>query len=253
MGWNSHWIKAFGISCVLHIAALTGVGLLAGLPHQPLEEYMMIDLTLPYRVEEPGGATAGSAGGSQLTPAGEARQGPAAQSAPSRTDPVHKQADANRGDRGVAAPAGIQSIDDGVGTTAVSGAGDGIGSGSGTSGGYGDGGGTGAGNGGSGTGIGTGSGSGSGIDSIIGAFLSELENRKVYPYIARKRSQEGTVILMVELGTTGNLADIRVMRPSGFAKLDEAAVELVRRICPFPHNLGRPIAMKIPISYQLRE
>ncbi|HWR06226.1 hypothetical protein [Sporomusa sp.] len=47
------------------------------------------------------------------------------------------------------------------------------------------------------------------------------------------------------------LTGVQVVRFSGVAALDEAALTLVRRVCPFVHNAGRTIAMNIPIAYQL--
>lgn len=89
------------------------------------------------------------------------------------------------------------------------------------------------------------------IDSIINDFLSQVEKRKEYPYIARRRGQEGTVTVAVRLNAAGELAGVKVIRSSGVAALDEAALALVRRVCPFSHNAGRTIGMNIPIAYQL--
>jgi protein TonB len=89
------------------------------------------------------------------------------------------------------------------------------------------------------------------IDSIINDFLSQVEKRKEYPYIARRRGQEGTVTVAVRLNAAGELTGAQVIRSSGVAALDEAALALVRRVCPFTHNAGRTIGMNIPIAYQL--
>lgn len=89
------------------------------------------------------------------------------------------------------------------------------------------------------------------MDSIINKFLSQVEKRKDYPYIARRRGQEGTVTVAVRLNAAGELDSAQVVRSSGVAALDEAALTLVRRVCPFSHNAGRAIAMNIPIAYQL--
>nr|WP_092072346.1 TonB family protein [Dendrosporobacter quercicolus]NSL48575.1 energy transducer TonB [Dendrosporobacter quercicolus DSM 1736]SDM40542.1 outer membrane transport energization protein TonB [Dendrosporobacter quercicolus] len=89
------------------------------------------------------------------------------------------------------------------------------------------------------------------ISGIVNAFLQAIEKRKDYPYIARRRGQEGTVTVAVRLTAAGELAGARVLHSSGVAALDEAALALVRRVCPFPHHAGRAIAMNIPIAYQL--
>lgn len=89
------------------------------------------------------------------------------------------------------------------------------------------------------------------LDSIINAFLAQIEKQKEYPYIARRRGQEGTVTVAVRLNEAGELTGAQVLRSSGIAALDEAALQLVRKVCPFAHNAGRGIAMNIPIAYQL--
>ncbi|MGL5514264.1 MAG: energy transducer TonB, partial [Sporomusa sp.] len=89
------------------------------------------------------------------------------------------------------------------------------------------------------------------IDGIINAFLARVEKSKEYPYMARKRGQVGTVTVAVRLTAAGDLAGAHVVRSSGVATLDEAALKLVQRVCPFAHNAGRVIAMNIPITYNL--
>ncbi|HMM19328.1 MAG TPA: TonB family protein [Selenomonadales bacterium] len=91
------------------------------------------------------------------------------------------------------------------------------------------------------------------LDGIIEAFLRQIEKRKDYPYMARRRGQEGRVIVTVRLTAAGELAGEQIVRSSGVAALDEAALLLVRKVCPFPHNAGRPITMNIPIAYRLEE
>lgn len=89
------------------------------------------------------------------------------------------------------------------------------------------------------------------IDGIIDAFLAQIEKRKEYPYMARRLGKEGTVAVAVRLTAGGELAGVQVLRSSGVPDLDEAALSLVRKVCPFPHNAGRAITMNIPIAYRL--
>jgi protein TonB len=89
------------------------------------------------------------------------------------------------------------------------------------------------------------------LDNIINAFLLQIEKCKDYPYLARRRGQTGTVTVAVRLSAAGELAGVQVVHSSGVAALDEAALTLVRKVCPFVHNAGRTIAMNIPIAYQL--
>jgi periplasmic protein TonB len=50
-----------------------------------------------------------------------------------------------------------------------------------------------------------------------------------YPIESRRKREEGTVVLTVLVATTGNVADVSVLRTSGFPRLDKAALDAVRR------------------------
>lgn len=50
----------------------------------------------------------------------------------------------------------------------------------------------------------------------------------VYPKIARRRGNKGTVVLDVLVGTSGNVKELRVHKSSGFHVLDNAALESVK-------------------------
>lgn len=50
-----------------------------------------------------------------------------------------------------------------------------------------------------------------------------------YPVESRRKHEQGTVVLMVILGTDGTVADISVSTSSGFDRLDKAALSSVRR------------------------
>lgn len=50
-----------------------------------------------------------------------------------------------------------------------------------------------------------------------------------YPIEARRKRQQGTVVLAITLGLDGRVANIAIARSSGFASLDDAARDAVRR------------------------
>lgn len=76
-----------------------------------------------------------------------------------------------------------------------------------------------------------------------------------YPRIARHRGWEGRVEVGLRVEANGRLSDIRVLRTSGYAVLDRAALASVGRI----HRLrgaaewlgGRPMDMVLPVQYRL--
>ncbi len=248
----AYWPKAFGISCIIHFMLILLLGLLIGnLPvHQSPEEYIVVDLSL----------VSGSENGTSGAPIHSAEKAAGLPTAPGLFSQAPNQPLASEPMRNFSTDelqttnlpqAG--SANAGEAMTAATGEnGTGIGMGNGTAISAKPGTGRIAGSG-SGTSVGSGSGEGAapGIDGAILAFLAEVEKHKEYPYIARKRGYEGVVTVFVELSAGGELRQVRVEKSSGFSLLDEAAAAVVRRVVPFRHGLGRPVAMKIPISYQL--
>ena len=87
----------------------------------------------------------------------------------------------------------------------------------------------------------------------VAAFLARLEQRKEYPYMARKRGQTGTVTVRVRIAPDGGLREATIVASSGVAGLDEAAIELVGRSCPFRHETGEELRMTVPINYNLKD
>jgi protein TonB len=77
---------------------------------------------------------------------------------------------------------------------------------------------------------------------------------KRYPNLARMNGQEGKVILKAVIRSDGQLADVFVMKSSGHAALDMAAMEAVKLACPLhmKHAIGKPqIVVSLPIVYSL--
>lgn len=76
----------------------------------------------------------------------------------------------------------------------------------------------------------------------------------VYPHLARERGEEGTVVLDVEVSSSGRCGALRVLESSGHAILDEAAARAVRGWQFKPAaRWGRAIAVwvEIPITFRL--
>jgi periplasmic protein TonB len=75
-----------------------------------------------------------------------------------------------------------------------------------------------------------------------------------YPAQARLNQWEGRVIVRAVIRADGHIGDLSVKKSSGHAVLDEAAMDVIRRISPVPMNydLGRPeLVVNIPINYRL--
>lgn len=77
-----------------------------------------------------------------------------------------------------------------------------------------------------------------------------------YPRLARRRGQEGRVLLRVAVRSDGRPRSIAVLRSSGHRLLDEAALEAVRRWQFVPAERdGRPIEgqVDVPVAFRLTE
>ncbi|MFC4255993.1 TonB family protein [Altererythrobacter xixiisoli] len=76
-----------------------------------------------------------------------------------------------------------------------------------------------------------------------------------YPTESRRKHEQGTVVLFLTLGTDGRVANISVSRSSGFARLDDAAMDAVKRWrwAP-PTREGQPVIAQgvVEIPFQLQ-
>jgi protein TonB len=76
-----------------------------------------------------------------------------------------------------------------------------------------------------------------------------------YPSLAKRAKQQGTVILLVIINTSGWVDNIRIYQSSGHAQLDQAAVRAVRslRVRPYLRNgVSMPIEIRVPVEFSLR-
>jgi TonB family protein len=94
----------------------------------------------------------------------------------------------------------------------------------------------------------------------MGNALSELRPvptagnpKPVYPRMAIRRGIEGEVGLSVNVSSSGQVSKVSVSKPSGFAILDQAAIDSVKKweFTPATRD-GVPTAMVIDIPVQFR-
>ncbi len=87
-------------------------------------------------------------------------------------------------------------------------------------------------------------------------LMRQIDSAKAssYPLTARKKGYEGRVILQISLDADGNLLDVAVYEGCAYEILNEAAVELVKRVLgtPYGHNTGSDVILKMPVTYRLR-
>lgn len=95
-------------------------------------------------------------------------------------------------------------------------------------------------------------------DGIISDYherlLAHIARFQHYPDDARKAGMQGTIYLTFELSRDGEIGGIWVVRSSGYPRLDEAALETIRRAAPMPPipaRLPERLAVPLPIRFSL--
>lgn len=76
-----------------------------------------------------------------------------------------------------------------------------------------------------------------------------------YPNIARRRNQEGVVVLQALIDIAGKVSQLKLFNSSGYPILDKAALKTVHRWRFTPGTIGdkrQPMWVKVPVRFQLR-
>lgn len=84
-----------------------------------------------------------------------------------------------------------------------------------------------------------------------------LDNPKpVYPAISRRLAEQGRVVLRVQVEADGRAAEVQLHSSSGSPRLDQSALDTVRRWKFVPARLGQmPVAawVLVPIAFTLKD
>ncbi|WP_455217661.1 energy transducer TonB, partial [Kaarinaea lacus] len=90
---------------------------------------------------------------------------------------------------------------------------------------------------------------------LLGEIHSQLSKYMAYPYRARTRGWEGSVLIGFNIDRRGFLRNIHLSRTSGYSLLDNAALTAVRKVSSIPlnewGNTFQPIALQLPVIYRL--
>jgi protein TonB len=89
---------------------------------------------------------------------------------------------------------------------------------------------------------------------LMDRLRMSLERVKVYPASAKASGAQGRVVVQVSIHRDGRMTNSQIEETSGYAILDQAALEAVRATSPLKldHVLeGSPIVMLVPLNYQL--
>lgn len=77
-----------------------------------------------------------------------------------------------------------------------------------------------------------------------------LQSNLVYPYLARKKHIEGTVLAEFRLDASGMPENMKIVKTSSYAILDQAAKETIQKAAPYPAHSKR---VEIPITFRLQD
>jgi protein TonB len=84
----------------------------------------------------------------------------------------------------------------------------------------------------------------------------ESDRPPAYPEQARRRGQQGRVLLQVNVSAEGAPVAVTVAQSSGFASLDDAALRAVRQWRFVPATRGgtpEPAVAEVPVRFRLSD
>lgn len=91
--------------------------------------------------------------------------------------------------------------------------------------------------------------------NFVAAYLNNPA--PMYPAMSIRLREEGTVMLLVLVSAAGSAEQVQVEQSSGFARLDDAAAEVVKRRWRFvPARQGEQAVaawVRIPLSFELKK
>ena len=91
-------------------------------------------------------------------------------------------------------------------------------------------------------------------DGYIDAVRQEIEKNKKYPLISKSKNEEGVVFLSFRIDKNGKIDNLKVLKSSGFEKLDEAAIKAVQKgmYKNIPNELeDEYLDIQVPIKFNL--
>lgn len=92
--------------------------------------------------------------------------------------------------------------------------------------------------------------------SYFDQIAAKLARSKRYPKASHRRGEEGEAKLAFVLDRTGNVLESYIVSSSGSARLDRAALDMLKRaqpLPPFPETLSQStLKIEVPVSFRLR-
>jgi protein TonB len=79
-----------------------------------------------------------------------------------------------------------------------------------------------------------------------------IESKKRYPEEAKRRGEEGIVVVSFTIDESGNPVNVRLASSSGSPSIDNETLRLIRSLKFPPPPDGKPINLRVEVEYQLR-
>jgi protein TonB len=79
-----------------------------------------------------------------------------------------------------------------------------------------------------------------------------IESKKRYPEEAKRRGEEGTVVVSFTIDESGNPVNVRLASSSGSSSIDNETLRLIRSLKFPPPPDGKPLNLRVEVEYQLR-
>jgi protein TonB len=79
-----------------------------------------------------------------------------------------------------------------------------------------------------------------------------IESKKRYPEEAKRRGEEGTVVVSFTIDESGNPVNVKLASSSGSSSIDNETLRLIRSLKFPPPPDGKPINLRVEVEYQLR-
>jgi protein TonB len=93
--------------------------------------------------------------------------------------------------------------------------------------------------------------------SYFAELSAKLARHKRYPNRARRLNEEGIVVLFFVVNRTGNIIESHISKSSGYSKLDDAVLRMLKKSSPlpaFPDEMEQSqLSINIPISFKLND
>lgn len=94
------------------------------------------------------------------------------------------------------------------------------------------------------------------MDDYLREIMMRLQSAFEYPNAALRRRQQGEVVLKLLIEGSGEIASVQLNTGSGYALLDDAALNMLRRLAPLPplpeHFPDGRLQLGVPVVFRLQ-